>query len=173
MSQPAAKWALCNLSLIVWGSGLFVSLKVFLFRDEIRTIKGRLRSPRSAFHAEHELLQSQIPITAENRVIHDSCGTRRAPCGGGVRPLSTAMLDHLKGWSCPLSSLCLYSVSPKYYAVSERSITLNVSECLRSSCIRQKAIREQKIQINKLKLEGKVVVNGVDNEIGKGSKGVS
>lgn len=138
MSQPAAKWALCNLSLIIWGLGLFVSLKVFLFKDEIQTIQGRLRSPQSAFE-KLEFLQSQIPesfmicaVLWKHRVAAESA------------PLSTAILNHLKGWSCPLSSLCLYSVSPKYYAASERSITLDVSECLRSICIRQKAIRESK-----------------------------
>lgn len=42
MPLPAAKWALCNLSLIVWSLGgflFFVSLKVCLFGDEIRAIR--------------------------------------------------------------------------------------------------------------------------------------
>lgn len=77
------------------GLSFFVSLKVCLFRDEIRAIREPRNNalqvtsamPDKSFRRKKktsEFIQSQISITADNRIIHDlSC----APRALWIRPL--------------------------------------------------------------------------------------
>lgn len=80
MSQPAAKWALCNLSLIVWGFGAFCfPVRLLVRRWKSKWYGGHNNALQitsamqmSAFNENHEFLLSQISMADDNQSIHAS-----------------------------------------------------------------------------------------------------